>query len=88
MITSVGKAVQEVQATSVRFEGNRLYVSLSDEREISVPMDKVEWLGWLAHAMAEERERWSIEPGGFAIYWEDLENGIELSHLMTMQPLV
>lgn len=36
----------------------------------------------------EQRTRWSLEPGGFAIYWEELDDGIEVSRLLGMQPLV
>ncbi len=76
-----------VQATGVRFEGDRLYVSLSDGREVSVPLDKVEWLRWLAQASPEQRARWSLEPDGFAVYWEDLDDGFEIAHLLALQPL-
>ncbi len=88
MLTSINSITEEVQATGVRFEGNRLYIALSDDREISVSIDKIEWLNWLAKATPEQRERWSIEPGGFAIYWEELDDGIEIRHLLTMQSLV
>ena len=87
MRTSDSKTAEQVRATAVRFEGNRLYVSLDDAREISVPMDKVEWLHWLANASPADRERWSIEPGGFAVYWEDLDDGFEISHLLSVEPL-
>ena len=71
----------------VRFEENTLHVSLSDGREISMPLDRVEWLTWLAQATPEQRANWSLEPGGFAIYWDDLDDGIEVCHLLTMQSL-
>lgn len=77
----------EVAATGVHFIENKLYVSLSDGRQISVPIDQIEWLDWLANATQEQRAAWSIEPGGFAIYWEELDDGIEVSHLLEMQPL-
>ena len=77
----------EVSATGVRFVDNRLYVALSDGREISLPIDKIEWLDWLAQATPEQQTNWSIEPSGFAIYWEDLDDGIEICHLLGMQPL-
>ncbi len=77
----------EVSATRVHFIGNLLYLSLSDGRQISVPIDQIEWLDWLANATQEQRAAWSIEPSGFAIYWEELDDGIEVSHLLEMQPL-
>jgi hypothetical protein len=88
MITLTGNITNEVSATQVRFEDNRLYVTLSDEREISLPIDNIEWLDWLAQATPEQRANWSIEPNGFAIYWEDLDDGIEICHLLGMQPLL
>ena len=87
MLTSASKITQQVRARDVRFVGNVLYVSLSDGREVSMPIDQAEWLDWLAKATPEQRAKWSIEPTGFAIYWEDLDDGIEVCHLLDMQPL-
>jgi hypothetical protein len=28
---------------------------------------------------------WSLEPRGFAIYWPDLDDGIEVAHLLSGQ---
>ncbi len=72
---------------TVRFIDNILFVSLGDGREISLPMERVEWLDWLVKASPQQRSKWSIEPGGFAIYWDELDDGIELRHLLEMQPL-
>ena len=77
----------QVQAKNLRFEGSILHILLSDGREISLPMDQMGWLKWLSNATPEQRAKWSIEPGGFAIYWEDLEDGIEIGHLLSIQPL-
>lgn len=88
MLISANKAVSEqVTATNVRFDKNILYVTLSDGREVSLPIDRVEWLEWLARASTEQRERWSLEPGGYAIYWEELDDGIEVEHILSMEPL-
>ena len=88
MVTLASKVTEQVSATGVRFVGNVLYVSLNDGREISVAIDRVEWLDWLRKATPEQRATWSLEPGGFAIYWEELDDGIEICHLLGMQPLV
>jgi hypothetical protein len=88
MLTSVNNIATQVQDKAVRFEGNMLYVALSDGREISVPIDQVEWLKWLANATPEQRAQWSIEPSGFAIQWDELDDGIEVGHLLSMQPLI
>ncbi len=87
MVTLANKIAEQVGATDVRFVGNLLFVSLSDGREISVPMERVEWLNWLVKATPKQRFKWSIEPNGFAIYWDELDDGIEVCHLLEMQPL-
>ena len=70
-----------------RFEGNSLRILLSDGCEISLPMDQMDWLKWLANATPEQRSRWTIEPRGFAVYWEELDDGFEIEHLLSLQPL-
>jgi hypothetical protein len=88
MLTSANKVVSEqVTAINVRFEENNLYISLSDGREMNLPIKRIEWLNWLATATPEERANWSLEPGGYAIYWEDLDDGIEVCHILAMEPL-
>ncbi|MFZ0548505.1 MAG: DUF2442 domain-containing protein [Candidatus Promineifilaceae bacterium] len=88
MLTSVNKVLNEqVAATSVKFEGNNLFVSLSDGREVSLPIDKIDWLMWLAKATPDQRANWAIEPRGYAIYWEELDDGVEVSHILAMEPL-
>ncbi len=87
MLTLANSVTTEVSATSVRFVDDILYVSLSDGREISIPINKVEWLDWLAKATPAQRANWSIEPTGFAIHWNELDDGIEVCHLLSMQPL-
>ena len=87
MTTLVNSIMGQVGATGIRFSDNVLHVSLSDDREISVPLERVEWLDWLVKATPEQRSNWTLEPGGDAIYWEDLDDGIEVCHLLEMQPL-
>ncbi len=74
-------------ATDVKFINGALSITLNDGREINVPIEKVDWLSWLLNATAEQRSKWSIEPNGYAIYWEELDDGIEICHLLDMQPL-
>ncbi|HEY3969721.1 MAG TPA: DUF2442 domain-containing protein [Planctomycetaceae bacterium] len=79
--------IAQVCAISVRFSGTKMRVSLSDGREIVVPTEKIEWLQWLAKATPRQRANWSLEPGGFAIYWNDLDDGVEICHLLGMEPV-
>jgi hypothetical protein len=87
MLTSADEITHEVTAIGVHFVADRLLILLSDGREVSVPIGEIQWLDWLAKATPEQRAAWTIEPGGFAIYWEGLDDGIEISHLLGMQSL-
>ena len=87
MTISTGDTETLVQARKVRFDNNILIITLSDEREIRLPIDQMSWLKWLTKATSEQRAKWTIEPGGFAIYWEELDDGIEISHLLSMRAL-
>jgi hypothetical protein len=87
MPTLTNSKAQTVFATGVRFDKNMLYVSLNDNREICLPVDRMDWLDWLAKATPQQRANWSLESGGFAIYWDDLDDGIEVCHILSMHPL-
>ena len=82
MVTSTSSVAPDVSATGVHFAGNVLYVSLDDGRELEVPMDQFRWMEWLRRATPGQRASWSIEPRGFAIYWDQLDDGIEVHHLL------
>lgn len=74
-------------AIDVWFEQNMLCVQLSDGRTVSLPLDHIPWLSWLHKATPEQQANWSLEPGGYTIYWEDLDDGIEVAHLLLTQSL-
>ena len=65
-------------AKSVRFADGKLYVLLENGREIGIPIAE---FPWLARATAAQRRHWHIELRGFAVYWDDLDDGIEVEHL-------
>jgi len=88
MTTLANNIVQSVQVERIWFsDDNILHVVLSDGRDIGLPLERFAWLRWLLKATPEQRSNWSIEPGGFAIYWPELDDGIELRHLLELQPL-
>ncbi len=87
MSTLTAKAGKQVRAEKVRFSGETLSVRLSDGRQISLRFTEVPWMKWLAKATPKQRANWSLEPGGYAIYWEDLDDGIEVCHLLDLQPI-
>ncbi|MEW5692943.1 MAG: DUF2442 domain-containing protein [Candidatus Hydrogenedentota bacterium] len=88
MVILASKITEQVKATDVYFVDNILCVSLNDGREIRVAIDKVEWLKWLEKATLEQKTKWSIEPGGFAVYWDELDDGIEICHLLETRSIV
>ena len=87
MSTLTAKPTEQVRARNVRFTGDVLRVELSDGREVSLPLKEISWLKWLAKAAPKQRANWSLEPGGYAIYWDDLDDGIEVCHLLDVQPI-
>ena len=87
MNTLLDKPTEVVQARDVSFADDRLHIELSDGRELSVPYKKIPWLKWLAKATPKQRAGWSLEPGGYAIYWEQLDDGVEICHLLGMESL-
>jgi hypothetical protein len=87
MSTLTAKRTESVRAKSVRFAGNVMRVFLSDGREVRLCLDQVPWLEWLAKATPKQRANWSLEPCGYAIYWPDLDDGIEVCHLLDLQPI-
>jgi hypothetical protein len=44
-------------------------------------------LKWLGKATPKQRANWSLEPGGYAIFRPDLDDGIEVCHLLTADRL-
>lgn len=77
----------EVSAVRAEITGDELRVELSDGRVVAVSMARLAWLRWLREASDAQRENWSIEPGGFAVYWPDLDDGVEVRHLLSLAPL-
>jgi len=75
------RSVRSMRAKNVEFFADTLVITLQDGQTMRIPLDGTAWLRWLAEATPEQRAKWSLEPGGFAIYWEELDDGIEIEHL-------
>jgi Protein of unknown function (DUF2442) len=69
------------QATTVHFTENTVHISLSDGQVLDLDLHQ-DWLQWLLNATPEQRNRWSLEPRGSAVYWDDLDDGIEVCHAL------
>lgn len=76
MNTLQGKTVH---ATNIFFKDGRFYVSLADEREISVPLS---WFPRLEHATDQQRNAWELIGQGIGIHWEDLDEDISVAGLL------
>ena len=76
-----------VKACNASLTADRLCIELSDGPEVSVPYKTIPWLKWLAKATPQQRNDWSLEPGGCAIYWEQLDDGVEICHLLGVEIL-
>lgn len=57
----------------------RMYVTLTDEREISVPLT---WFPILLHATPEERSKWKIVHNGIGLRWEEIDEDISVKGLL------
>lgn len=73
-------SAKEVAAVAVRFTDSMVYIVLSDGREIGVPLTRY---AFMARATHEQLSHWQIEPGGFAVYWPELDDGLEVVHLLS-----
>ncbi len=82
MPTSAASSIDELAATGVQFEGETLLVTLDDGQRLSLSLAQVPWLRWLLNATPAQRENWELEPQGFAVYWPDLDDGVEVRHLL------
>ena len=76
-----------LRVTGVSFAGSVVFLELNDGREVGLHLDKIPWLHWLAKATPAQRQNWSLEPNGFAVYWEALDDGIELRHILDPAPV-
>jgi len=66
-------------AKDVHFDNARMYVTLTDEREISVPLI---WFPILLHTTPEERNKWKIVQNGVGLRWEEIDEDISVKGLL------
>ncbi len=73
------ESLDKARAVGVRVTSRALTVTLDDGRIMTVPL---EWFPRLVHATPRERANFEIEPGGNSIWWADLDDGVEIAHLL------
>ncbi|MGA9523028.1 MAG: DUF2442 domain-containing protein [Myxococcaceae bacterium] len=70
---------QPVTARAVQVSDEDLRVSLSDGRELLVPLN---WFPRLVNATPEQRSNWRFTGGGIGIHWEDLDEDLSVAGLL------
>ncbi|MBI5668241.1 MAG: DUF2442 domain-containing protein [Chloroflexi bacterium] len=71
-------AKQNSHPVSLRFEDNRIWITLNDARVIGAPLD---WFPWLANAAPEKKSHYELHP--LSVYWPDLDDGLDIEALLT-----
>lgn len=66
------------RAALVHLDSTQLHVVLKDGRAISVPLVSFEFL---AHATVEQRQAFTVDDDGAAIYWDALRDGVSVPSL-------
>ncbi|MCY3918009.1 MAG: DUF2442 domain-containing protein [Chloroflexi bacterium] len=65
-------------AQNVRFQDEFVLIDLADGRVIGMPIN---WFPWLHRATGAQRERYDLH--GDSVYWEELDEGIDLVAMLT-----
>lgn len=73
------KQIFEPLVEDVSFTASSLVVSLSDGREISMPL---EWSTRLLKANSKQRKNWRLIGGGVGIHWESIDEDILVESLL------
>ncbi len=68
-----------VLALDVSFTTDTLIVTLSDGRQVSVPL---EWFPRLRDATPRQRKNWRLIAKGIGIHWEDIDEDIAVATLL------
>ena len=79
MNISVTKAY-DARASDVWFDSDKMHIRLLDGREISVPL---EWFPKLRNAKEDQRKSWRLIGQGIGLHWEDLDEDISISALLS-----
>ncbi len=74
---------RQARAQRVNVTDEELVVELDDGRTISVPLV---WFPRLLHGTSEERAHWRLIGEGEGIHWPELDEDIEVSHLLAGIP--
>ena len=70
-----------ILATDVHFTEDAILVSLSDGREVSIPL---EWFPRLRDATLEQRNKWRFIARGIGMHWDEIDEDIAVTTLLRM----
>ena len=70
-----------LKISNIQFNENILTIYIDNNSAYEVDLSAHSWLSWLHYASPEQRKKWNIEPAGYAVYWDELDDGLELEHL-------
>ncbi|MDR7131402.1 hypothetical protein J2X69_003766 [Algoriphagus sp. 4150] len=68
------------QASGLSFSESKMILSMEDGREISIPL---EWFPSLRDASITELNNWRFIGDGEGIHWEDLDEDLLISELIS-----
>ena len=69
----------DISAKAVRFDDIRMWVDLSDERTLGIPLV---WFPRLLHGTVKARQNWELIGPGVGIHWPDLDEDISVAGLI------
>jgi hypothetical protein len=72
--------VAEPLATRLRFDADVMWVELADGRQLGIPLA---YFPRLLRATPADRDRFTISGGGSGIHWDNLDEDISVSALLT-----
>ena len=78
-MTTSSKKTETVFATDVWFDDSKLYVRLTDGREVGVPID---WYPRLRDASDEDLNNWRFIRRGQGIHWEALDEDLSVASFL------
>jgi hypothetical protein len=78
-MNTLDKSTENIFASDVWFSDSKLYVRLTDGREIGLPID---WFPRLRDASEADRKDWRFIGKGQGIHWESLDEDLSVTALL------
>jgi len=69
----------EASASRIWFDSENMWVSLTDGRQLSIPLA---YFPRLLNATSEQREHYEISGGGIGLHWEEIDEDISVPGLL------